>query len=53
MATVYKIKIKTTSAFCAYDEKYVRELLEKFLRDYRDEKSGLGFEGTEVDVKRD
>lgn len=52
MATVYEIKIKTTSAFCAYDEKYVKKILEKFLKEYKDEQTKLGFESTEIEVKR-
>ena len=52
MATLYKIKIKTVSPFSAYDEAYMTEMFEKFLREYRDPKSGLGFEGTEIDVER-
>jgi len=52
MATVYKIEIKTVSAFCAYDEKYMKEMLEKFLKEYKDEKTKLGFENTEIKVER-
>jgi len=52
MATVYKIKIKTVSAFVNYDEKIITEIIEKLLKEYRDEKTGLGFEGTEINVER-
>ena len=52
MATVYKIKIKTVSTFCNYDEKTMTEIFEKFLKDYKDEKTGLGFENTEIDIER-
>jgi hypothetical protein len=52
MATVYKIKIKTTSAFLAYNEKDIKELFLKFLKEYKDEKTKLGFESTEIDVER-
>lgn len=52
MATVYKIKIKTVSAFVNYDEKTITEIIEKLLKEYRDEKTGLGFEGTEINVER-
>jgi len=52
MATVYKVKIKTVSAFVAHDEAHVTEIFEKFLKDYRDPKTGLGFEATEIDVER-
>jgi hypothetical protein len=52
MATIYKIKIKTVSAFCAYDEKYIKEMFEKFLKDYRDKELLLGFESTEIEVER-
>lgn len=52
MATIYQIKVKTVSAFCAYEEKYLQEMFEKFLQDYRDPKTQLGFENTEVEVKR-
>lgn len=52
MATLYKIKIKTVSAFCAYDEAYMTELFEKFLREYKDKDNGLGFEATEIDIEK-
>lgn len=51
MATIYNIKIKTVSPFCAYDEKYVQEMFQKFLEKYRDENTGLGFENSEVEVE--
>jgi len=53
MATVYKIKIKTVSAFTSYDEEYMKKMFEKFLKEYKDEKSGRGFENTEVEVERE
>ena len=52
MATNYKIKIKTVSAFCAYDEKYIKEMFEKFLKEYKDKETKLGFESTEIVVER-
>jgi hypothetical protein len=52
MATIYKIKIKTVSAFCAYDEKYIKEMFEKFLTEYSDNETKLGFEHTEIVVER-
>jgi len=52
MATVYKIKIKTVSPFCAYDEKYIKEMFEKFLKEYKDKNNKLGFESTNIEVER-
>ena len=52
MATLYKIKIKTVSAFCNYDEKYIIEMFSNFLKEYKDKDNGLGFEGTEIYVER-
>lgn len=52
MATIYDIKIKTVSPWVNYDEKYIKEMFEKFLKEYRDEKTELGFESTEIEVKR-
>ena len=52
MATVYEIKIKTTSAFCAYDTVYVEAMFRKFLREYKDEITKTGFENTEIIVDR-
>lgn len=52
MATVYKVEIKTVSAWQAYPEDYVKEMFEKFLKEYEDEKTGLGFENSEVEVKK-
>jgi hypothetical protein len=52
MATIYNIRIKTVSAFCAYDEKYIREMFLKFLKKYKDKETNLGFESTEIEVER-
>lgn len=52
MATIYHIKIKTVSAFVNHDEKYIKEMFEKFLKEYKDEKTKLGFESTEIEVTR-
>lgn len=52
MATIYKVKIKTVSAFCNYKEEHVKQILEKFLKEYRDKETGLGFESTEVEVEK-
>ena len=52
MATIYKIKIKTVSAFINYNEDYIKKMFEKFLKDYRDPKNKLGFESTEIEVER-
>ena len=52
MATLYEIKIKTVSPFCSYDESYVKEMFQKFLKNYRVEKTGLKFENTEINVER-
>lgn len=52
MATIYKIKIKTISAFVAHDEKYVQQVFEKFLKTYKDEYTGLGFESIKVKVNK-
>jgi len=52
MATIYNIKIKTVSAFCNFDEKYITEMFEKFLKEYKDEATNLGFENTEIEVER-
>jgi hypothetical protein len=52
MATIYEIKIKTVSPFCAYNEKYIMDMFDKFLKEYKDKKTGLGFESTEIVVVR-
>lgn len=52
MATVYKIKIKTVSPFLAYTEKDITLIFNKFLEEYKDKHTGLGFEATEIDVER-
>jgi hypothetical protein len=52
MATVYKIKIKTVSAFCNHNEKYIKEMLKKFLKEYKDKDTNTGFENTEIEVER-
>lgn len=52
MATIYDIKIKTVSAFVNHDENYIKEMFKKFLKEYKDENTKLGFESTEIEVKR-
>jgi hypothetical protein len=52
MATVYKIEIETVSAFVAYPEEEVKKILEEFLKNYKDKKTRLGFESTEVKVTK-
>ena len=52
MATLYEIEIKTVSPFCAYNEEYMKKMLEKFFKEYKDENNKLGFESTEIKVKR-
>jgi len=55
MATVYKIKIKTVSAFCnpnvVLAEAEMTEIIEKLIKEYKDKQTGLGFEATEIDVE--
>lgn len=51
MATIYNIKIKTVSAFCAYDEEYIENMFKKFLAEYRDEDTNLGFESIEIEME--
>jgi hypothetical protein len=51
MATLYKIQIKTVSPFVAYDEHYIREMFDKFIRNYKDHNNGMGFEATEIEVE--
>jgi len=52
MATLYKIKIKTVSPFANYDEDHMVGLLKTFFQNYRHPITGLGFEGTEIDVEK-
>ncbi len=51
MATVYEIKIKTVSPFVAHNAEYVKYMFEKFLKEYKDKTTKLGFESTEIEVK--
>lgn len=52
MATVYQADVKFVSAFVAYSEKQIQEILKEFLSHYRDAETGLGFESITVEVKR-
>jgi hypothetical protein len=52
MATIYNIKIKTVSAFVAYDEEYITKILNKFFKEYKDDVTKLGFESTEIVVQK-
>jgi len=49
MATVYEIKIKTTSPWCRYTEDQVKKILEDLISQY--EYLGMKFECTEIEVK--
>ena len=52
MSTIYKIKIKTVSPFMNWDEEYMIKMFEVFLRDYRDDKTGMKFESTKIKVEK-
>ena len=52
MATIYNIKIKTVSAFYSYSEEDVEKILKKLIKNFKDNKTGLGFESTEVEVEK-
>ena len=52
MASVYKVEIKTVSAWSNYPPAYLEKLLKEFLEKHRDKDTGLRFESTEVVVKR-
>ena len=52
MATIYNIKIKTVSPFCAFTKEYIEEIFKDFLENYEDNDTGLGFENTEIEVER-
>jgi len=52
MASVYKIKAKIVSPFANYSESHLTEIIEKLLKNYKDQKTGLSFEGIELDVER-
>ena len=51
MATIYKIEIKTVSAFTNYSPQQMQEILQQMIEDHRN-KNGQGFESTEVNVER-
>ena len=51
MATLYKIEIKTTSAFVAHDKNYVGDIFSEFIEKYRDKNTGLRFENTDISVE--
>lgn len=53
MATVYKGKIKLVSAFCNYDARFIADLIAEFLKNYRNDENGLGFESIFVEIKRE
>ena len=52
MASVYKVEIKTVSAWSNYPPAYLEKLLKDFMEKHRDKDTGLRFESTEVVVKR-
>ena len=52
MATVYKIDIETTSAFVSYSEQDVKTIFENFLKNFKDDKTKLGFECATINVNK-
>lgn len=36
MATIYNFNVQVVSPFCAYDSEYVRDVIEKLLKDWED-----------------
>jgi len=52
MATVYKVEIETTSAWCNYPPLYVEKILKDFFNEYRDKNTGLRFENTKIEAIR-
>lgn len=51
MATVYNIKIKTVSPFCAYSNERMKEIVGKLFNEYVNEDTQQRFENTEVNVE--
>ena len=51
MATVYEIKIKTTSPWLRCKKSYIENMFEKFLKEYKDDFTLHKFENTEIEVK--
>jgi hypothetical protein len=48
MATVYRFEVECVSAFCAYSEEDIAKLIEKALKDFEDEITGLRLESISV-----
>jgi hypothetical protein len=48
MATVYKFEVECCSAFCAYPEKEIAGIIEKALKDFEDETTGLRLESITI-----
>ena len=48
MATVYKFEVECVSAFCAYPEKQIQEIIENALKTFEDKTSGLRLESITV-----
>lgn len=51
MATIYNLKIRTVSAFCAYPVDEVCDIIKKLIETYRHPETGLSFESTLVEEK--
>lgn len=45
--------MKTVSPFMAYDKEYMTKIFEKFLKEYKDPKTGHKFESTEIKVEKE
>ena len=48
MATVYKFEVECVSAFCAYPEIQIKEIIENALKQFEDKASGLRLESITV-----
>jgi hypothetical protein len=48
MATIYKFEVKAVSAFKAYHEDVIKEIIENALNNFVDENTGLTLESIEI-----
>jgi hypothetical protein len=53
MATIYKFNVRCVSAFCAYEQKLIENIVRDALNNWVDPVTGLTLESIEINVTKE
>ena len=51
MATIYEFNVRCVSAFCAYDQETITQIVKDALKNWEDKETGLKLESITVEDK--